>query len=273
MATLFFAAVIFCFSLSGLANASEVGSFVDIKGRVDLLTTEQLRPIVSKVGDKVSTGDIVRTKSKSEARIVFIDKSSLQIAPSTRFKIEEFDVDSNESKRNVVIRSFRGMLRSVVPKGYNEGGFRYEIKTPTLIAAVRGTEFITVISGPPLSTDVLALSGRVEVWNIDLDIPGITILRPGQMTTVRAGEPPEPARPIPESFDMLISGGGTGGTSTDDEGDAGGAGEEESPAGETAGVSTYTAPAAGIPVDIPITETHPETINSTTPTEIIVNFP
>ncbi len=127
---LLFAALIFWFSSSGLAYAGEIGSFDLIKGRVDLLTSKQLRPKVPKVGDKVSSGDIVRTKSKSEARITFIDKSTLYVAPSTRFEIQKFDVDSDKSDRTVIIRTFRGMLRSVVPKGYIGNRYRYHFSNP-----------------------------------------------------------------------------------------------------------------------------------------------
>ena len=150
-------------------------------------------------------------------------------APSTRFEIKEFSVDSEGASRTVVIRTFRGMLRSVVSKGYL-GKSRYEIETPTAVAGVRGTDFITVVSGPPLTTDVLAISGSVAVWNVDLELPDITLLKPGQMTTVTLGAPPSPARPIPEGFDMSVgSGGSTGGSGDggdggDDGGDGGGDG-------------------------------------------------
>ncbi len=174
--------------------AEVVGSFTFVRGRVDILRVGEKRAVSVKAGDEVSVGDIVRTKSRSRAQITFKDGSRLNIAQRSRVEIKEFMFEPDGEKRSCVLRGFRGRLRTVVPGVFKGEGSRFEVETPTAVAAVRGTDFFVIIK--PLATDVMVVEGVVGVRNIDPSVVGEVFLRAYQATTVELGRPPMAPRTI-----------------------------------------------------------------------------
>ncbi|MFQ5586965.1 MAG: FecR domain-containing protein [Thermodesulfobacteriota bacterium] len=177
-----------------LSWAEAVGDFTVVKGDVDLLRAGEEASVPVEVGDDVSVGDIVRTKSLSRARVTFLDGSMMNIAERSRVEIKEFFFDPEKEVRRSVLRGFRGKVRSIVPKVFTGEESRFEVHTPTAVAAVRGTDFTAIIRTMPLVTVVINLEGLVAVRNINPDVPGEVILRAGQATTVALNEPPTPPR-------------------------------------------------------------------------------
>ena len=66
--------------LPAAAMALPVGKFTSVKGAVDI-TPAGGKPVAVTVGSPVSVGDIVRTKSRSGAEILFEDGSVLRHGP------------------------------------------------------------------------------------------------------------------------------------------------------------------------------------------------
>lgn len=175
-------------------RAEAVGKFSLVKGTVDLLEKSAEQAVPAAKGDPVSAGDIVRTMKLSRAHLNFNDGSNVYISEKSRIEVVEFFFDPEKKRRSGMIRSFRGKMRSVVPKAYLGEGSRYEVHTPTAVTAARGTDYMTIVGGLPLRTEVVVFEGLVAVRNIDPDVPGEVLLKAGQATTVDFGRPPTPPR-------------------------------------------------------------------------------
>ena len=71
------------------AQAASIGKFTFITGQVDVTSPGQAARSV-KLGDNISEGDIIRTKSDSKAEITFLDGNILRLAQSTRVEAAEY---------------------------------------------------------------------------------------------------------------------------------------------------------------------------------------
>ncbi|MBI9082536.1 MAG: FecR domain-containing protein [Desulfobacterales bacterium] len=136
-------AVLFIFS-TGMAFGSPVGKFTAVKGMVDLTAPDgSLREV--KMGDPVSVGDIVRTKSKSTAEITFADDSVVRLARNSRLQINEYMIGKEETRG--ILKLFRGKAQSIISKAAGFFGLKnknkFEMHTPTAVCGVRGTNFFT----------------------------------------------------------------------------------------------------------------------------------
>jgi hypothetical protein len=147
-----------------VAGAATVGRFTLVEGRVDLLKDGNLPAIVVKVDDAVGSGDVIRTKSLSRARITFIDNSTLTISPESRIAIEEFTFDAAQNKRSAVLKLFQGLALAVVNKIIKADEPDFVVKTHTAVMGVRGTEFGVRLS--PNSSTILNFMGATQVGNI-----------------------------------------------------------------------------------------------------------
>ncbi len=174
-------------------SASEVGIFVWVKGRVDVLRKGQLPAIKAKTNMKIFEGDVIRTKRNGRAEVRFYDGSVIRIAPSTRVDITRYPL----TKGKVLLKLPRGRVQAVVSKKVvkkiTSKVRKFEIHTPIAVAGVRGTDYFVWhninFSG------VLVKEGRVEVYNPRF--PKIRVIVPaGKMTIVRMGKPPAPPKPV-----------------------------------------------------------------------------
>jgi hypothetical protein len=214
-------AVLFLYPAAALAVP--VGTFTKVEGNVDILRLNEVAPVLVRVGDPVSMGDAVRTKRNAKAEIKFRDESVIQLAPETRIAIDEYTF-RGDTREKSLLSLFRGKIRAivsqikavVVPVSGTESGFN--IKTPTAIAGVKGTDLIVYfergISG------VIFRSGFGIVYNPAMP-DRIVQLSAGHATFVLGrGEQPLRPRPVSDTFvaphlrNVTISeaggGGGTG---------------------------------------------------------------
>ena len=126
-------------------QAAPVGKFTFLSGRVDITSPGQAaRPV--QLNDDVAVGDIVRAKSRSRAEITFVDGNILRLAQNTRVEITEYMVGQEETRGSLHL--YRGKIQSVVKTVLGrifgrEKRNRYEVRTPTAVCGVRGTNFFT----------------------------------------------------------------------------------------------------------------------------------
>jgi hypothetical protein len=119
-----------------------------LKGDVDVLTLGKTSKL--KVDDWVEDGSVVKTAEKSFVKLVFIDKSQMNIGPSSEMKIEKFG-----EKDSGVIDLVKGKIRSQVTKDYlqmDRNKSKLFIKTPNAVMGVRGTDFLISTNGMTTST-------------------------------------------------------------------------------------------------------------------------
>jgi len=106
----------------------------------------------------VSSGVVIVTQEKSFVRLMFIDKSQMNIGPNSEMKIEQFGGGDAG-----VIDLVKGKIRSQVSKDYlqqkDKDKSKIFIKTPNAVMGIRGTDFMISTNG--INTSAVLFEGEV----------------------------------------------------------------------------------------------------------------
>ncbi len=176
------------------------GMFMVVKGDVKVSGSGG-GAVVAKVGTKVNQGDQIITGLDSRAKIVMSDRNIINVSPNTKVIIEEYVNDAKS--KNVKLGLLEGKIRTNVEQKYDNDKNKFEIRTPTAVAGVRGTQFITSYSEATKKTEVITLQGQVEFRNI---VAGNStgakeekvVVEKGEQSSVGSGgAPPEPPKRVP----------------------------------------------------------------------------
>ncbi len=155
-------------SAPGHAGAAEpVGEVAELVGISSIQRGEPAELIPLRFGDEVFAGDLIRTQSGAKVKLLFNDDSVITVGPTTRLRIDSSVYSPGPSGvRNSVLTVLGGKVRSLVSSWFSSPlqDNRFEVRTPTAVAGVRGTEFITSVDNDGRST-VIVLDGIVEVYN------------------------------------------------------------------------------------------------------------
>lgn len=133
--------VLFLFMMSFSAFAqSKVAVVKLLRGDVDVQMKNK-KTMKLKVDDWVENGATIKTGDKSFVKLIFIDKSQMNIGPHSEMKIENVT-----NKESGVIDLVKGKIRSTVTKDYlqikDKDKSKLFIKTSNAVMGVRGTDFI-----------------------------------------------------------------------------------------------------------------------------------
>jgi outer membrane immunogenic protein len=138
-----------------LARAEDqIGSAISVIKDVNESHAGRTAPL--KVGEQVVRNQIITTAPASQARLEFLDRTELQIAPVSSVKLDSFVYDPASGAKQVVVNTTAGAFRFVSGFGHN-----YTVKTPTATLGIRGTAFAVRVS--PQKTDVVLYNGEVSV--------------------------------------------------------------------------------------------------------------
>jgi hypothetical protein len=86
-------------------------------------------------GSSVHTNETVKTGSNGQAGLGFVDKTSLQVGPSSTVRLDKFVYDPNKGTGSVVIDATKGAFRFSTGA---QGNGDYKVKTPHGTLGVRG---------------------------------------------------------------------------------------------------------------------------------------
>jgi FecR-like protein len=134
-------------------------------------------------GDLVNIGDSVQTAISSHAMVTFFDGSTLEIEPATTVQIEDA-ASAASGAISIRISQTIGRTWASVQK-LTRVDSKFEIRTPTAVAAVRGTGFITEVLADGTTT-VQTTDGNVQVTAQGQSV----LVGQGQTTTVPPNSPP-----------------------------------------------------------------------------------
>ncbi|MEO0459433.1 MAG: FecR domain-containing protein [Myxococcota bacterium] len=170
--------------LPSLAYA-EVGRVISLRGEASVTrgTTGSHQRAALERGASVEQGDQIRTGADSAIRIVFSDRSLLNIGPNASVVIQDYTVAKSERRRRVGIKLWAGRAWARVTTWFGSGENRFEVKTPNAVAGVRGTEFAVNVD-PDGETTVTVFEGAVEVGPLDPSAQ-LAMLSPGQRGRVK----------------------------------------------------------------------------------------
>mgnify|MGYP003574887180 CR=1 FL=1 len=147
---------VFLLTSSFALAQSKVAVVKMLRGEVDVLTLGKTTKL--KIDDWVESGAVVKTAEKSFVKLVFVDKSQMNVGPNSEMKIEKF---SGEDAG--VIDLVKGKIRSQVTKDYlqikDKDKSKLFIKTPTAVMGIRGTDFLISTNGS--NTAAVLFEGEV----------------------------------------------------------------------------------------------------------------
>lgn len=112
-----------------------------------------------KRGQWLKEGTIVKTGSRSFARISFIDKSTMNIGPNSEIKIEKFS-----KNKAGVINVLSGKIRAKISKDYlrmEKGKSKLFVKSRSAVMGIRGTDFIFTTSKKTGASTAVLFEGSV----------------------------------------------------------------------------------------------------------------
>lgn len=157
----------------------------------------------AKVNSKIQVGDTIITESDSRAKIVMTDRNILNISPNTKMKIEKYT--NSAADKNVNLNLIEGKVRSKVEQKYDNKNSKFEIRTATAVAGVRGTEFITSYNSSTKTTEVITMKGKVSFQTINVTgisataaPPEPVIVEKGEKSQAKGNDAPAVPVKVPE---------------------------------------------------------------------------
>lgn len=171
------------------ASAEEVGTVAAVEGTAEIGRQGIWTPAEN--GAAVAVGDELRTGSPGHLRVVFQDDTLLTLSADSHVTVDRQVFDPAAGQRQSLLGLLQGKVAAVVSEYYRGAGTRYEIKTATAVAGVRGTEFTVSYDPSTALTEVVGISGVVSVHSaVDPNGPGVLVTA-NETTTVEAGELPK----------------------------------------------------------------------------------
>lgn len=126
----------------------------------------------------IDVADTIRTSADGRAEITFTDGSILTVGPESEVEVSFFAPEASES--TALFDLISGIARLTVNKATGWG--RFEVRTTTAVASVRGTDYL--VEALPEKSAVFVAEGRVAVSS--RAGAGTIILRMGQGVDVTA---------------------------------------------------------------------------------------
>ena len=148
---------IFVFVLTAASFAAEtIAVVLKVKGKVSITRGNQVANATIKRGFRLEDGDIVKTDNNSYTAVRFIDDASL-----LRVRANSTCTIKGTKERNQVIKNVYLEVGTILAKVTQQRS-KFEISTPTSVASVKGTEWITEqrLNG---GTFYYGLEGVVEI--------------------------------------------------------------------------------------------------------------
>ena len=148
--------------LASAAFAKNVAIVKLLRGEADVVTLGKTTKL--KANDWVEDGAVIKTAEKSFVKLVFLDKSQMNVGPNSEMKIEQFS-----EKDSGVIDLVKGKIRAQVSKDYlqikDKEKSKLFIKTSNAVMGIRGTDFMIATNGK--STSAVLFEGEVVFNKLD----------------------------------------------------------------------------------------------------------
>lgn len=190
---IFIMVFVFMFFAAGHAfSAPRQATLADVKGTVEVQKKGTKTWVKATEGMKVGEGDAIRTKVKSSCLIKWSADTMVKLTAFTNFAITKSAVDSSSGKENTTVSLFVGKTYSKVKKALAPGS-SFEVSTPTAIAGVRSTYWVTEVSGDGSTlVGFLEGSGYLNAGGKTVDVPE------GSKSEAKENKPPSEPKPMTE---------------------------------------------------------------------------
>lgn len=155
-------------SLQLYAETNMVAKIILLRGQVKAKFSDG-SVVDVKENQDIPEGAVLQTAEKSFAKLIFIDKSQMNLGPSSQMVINAFP-----KKEAGIITLVKGQIRSQVTKDYMEiddkNKSKLFIKTNTAALGIRGTDFQVNYNPENQNTALITFEGKVAMSHIDKNI-------------------------------------------------------------------------------------------------------
>jgi hypothetical protein len=191
-------ALILCLCVPAIAEVH--GVLRVVKGEVQIKSGSTGVTSRAKLGQEVYPKDTIITGKDARAKVVMIDNNELNISPDSHVEIQNYQYNPAENKKNVLLNVLYGKVRSKVEQKYDGRTSKFQVKTPSAVAGVRGTDFVTSYSQITQKSTVITFRGAVE-----FGLPGSNGLiqsavsvTPGKMAEISGNSAPGVPSTLPK---------------------------------------------------------------------------
>ncbi len=186
---------------SSLAMGAEeskdgIGLYTAVLGQAGVTHLGEDRVLPVKLHDGVLFKDVIQTQHESRTKALFQDDSMLTVGENSRVEIDEYIYNPEKNVRQAVVKLMQGQVRALVSKVFKANGSRFEIHTPSAVAAARGTYFTVWVEGGQSGIINIGETGRV-----DFTSGGVTVaVDPGYFSIAHEGH--APSAPLPHQLGL-----------------------------------------------------------------------
>src|SRR3954470_5249924 len=169
-------AILLALVLSPLPMLAQGSSSSQPAGQITALVPNATRNgSAAKNKEDVMWNDVLRTEGGGRARLQLRDGSILSLGSNSELKVVQHDPASQQTELELNY----GRVRSRVVQITKAGG-KFQIKTPTAVAGVVGTDYIVIYENGHMQ--VIVFSGQVVIIGANGAI--LATIGPGQMADV-----------------------------------------------------------------------------------------
>lgn len=140
--------------------AGVVGKVTILKGQV-FIKRGAVRLQVKK-DDTILESDIIESEAGT-ARITMIDSNLVDVYPRSKVEIAKYVYKPNENQKDVELKVDFGKIKSTVNQKYDGANNKFQVKTPSAVAGVRGTVFTAEYDAVRKISKVVTIEGLVAV--------------------------------------------------------------------------------------------------------------
>jgi hypothetical protein len=182
--------LVLLFIVSTAVSAKTIAVIRKVKGDVSLYRDNKVSQQKLKRGTRLLAGDKIVTDKKAYAAIIFIDDKSLIRVRSNSTCTIRTRTEKNQTIKNVFLEV--GTIYARITKQ----NAKFEVQTPTSVASVKGTEWLTeqILNG---GTFYYCKLGSFEVSN---DVAS-ALCRAGEMVEVKSSNSAPVTSKIPDDFE------------------------------------------------------------------------
>lgn len=257
-------------SVSALAEPM-YGVLMVVKGSVKVQNASK-QTTDAKVGGKVMEGDTIITAADSRAKVVMSDRNVINVNPDTQVQITKYENDAASGKKNVEMNLLQGKVRNNVEQTYDGEKSKFLIKTPTAVAGVRGTQFLTGFDIKTRMTSIVTFKGAVTLATLNANgkLGTAVTIKKGQTSSAAPNATPDAPKSVPKDDMKRLEGDTTASMSnketSKDTAKETTNGEQKRDVASDSGTSK-DKPSDGPPPEKPVIEKVPPRIDVTPPPE------
>jgi hypothetical protein len=184
------------FLIPGLSVAEGVhGVLRVVKGQVQIKSAKDGKVTRAKIGQKVFPQDTIITGADSRAKVVMIDNNEINVSPDSEVRFDKYEYKPEENKKDVLLNVIYGKVRSKVEQKYDGKTTKFQVKTPSAVAGVRGTDFLTSFDSSTKATNVVTFRGTVALGTASGGSP--VLIGMGQTASALPGRAPSAPTAVP----------------------------------------------------------------------------